>query len=109
MWWQLTTPVGNQWSLFTANQSSSNSIVVTDKGLNIKIDELASLNPHTAGDDREPDIWRPAEHESCQRIMHGSASEFKRIEAEADEVSGHSGSKLADIVATEDGGPATGG
>src|SRR5579885_1956430 len=89
---------------FPPHKGAGNSIVTTDESGQVDIEQGLVLHAHAAIDDAQVNARRMAEDKRSQRVMRRAASECQRIETIADEVGGHTGGEIADIVATEDGG-----
>src|SRR5579884_3466977 len=88
---------------FSPHKGAGNSIVTTDQGGQIDIEQGLILHAHAAIDDAQVDTRWMTEDKRGQRIMWRAAGEFQRIETIADEVGSHAGGKIADIVTTQDG------
>src|ERR1700676_2073097 len=84
------------------DEFSSETVVVSEQFGQVDVDEFAVADARAACNDVEIDAADPAEHERRERIMHGAAGGRKTVDPNADEIRGHPGRKVADIVATQD-------
>src|SRR5438067_3611643 len=89
-------------------EGTGQRVVLGDQSRQVDVDERAALNAHAPIDDAEVNRGRLAENQRGKGIVDSAPGEGQCVEAVADEVRGHAGREVANVVATKHGGTAPG-
>src|SRR5712692_1116267 len=73
-------------SQLVTHQRPRDGVVALDELHQLDADQLSVAHTHLAVDDAEMDVWRAAEDQRRQRIVHRAAGHFQRVQAKGDEV-----------------------
>src|SRR5579872_5666829 len=72
-----------------------------DEYRQVNIEQLPILNSYSPIDDAQIDLWWVAENQRGQGIVNGPACQVECVEAVADEIGGHAGREIANIVTAQ--------